>query len=927
MLGTAVLENAAAWIGLPLLFAITSLGLGLLAERAVRVRLPPVLLIPVGFCVAVVGVAPLYRTGAGAWLTGPVVLVAAAAGLALGRRELRARLRPGPALVAAAAVLALWLGPSVLSGSWTWGGYNYLNDTAVQFLLADHLAERGTDAPAGPRSTRTETIGVYTATSYPLGTHGHLAALAWPLGTAVDVPYQGYLAMLAVVAALALIGLGRRLGLGPWRAAAAGGLALAANLVYQYGLQGSIKEVGAIAALACAAALGRELLSSERPVRLVILLAISFAAMLAAISAAAGPYLGVLAITLVAGAFLLPGSPLPRRLLPVAVAGTAAAVVAALPTIVGALTFLRVASGTLSPTSTVSSTLGQLQRPLEWIQVSGVWLRGEYSLPVTSPSLDRLTVMWSVVILALLAAGLVTTLRRREPGLAMIVITVTAATVVIAPRASPYADAKLLALASPFVVFGALTFVLGLPAIRGRSWLGPLAAAGVGLGVLWSAAYAFHDVKLAPVDRLQALEQAVDRLPGDDLILLNEAEEFGKFYGRHRLVNSAFEAITPVPAVATYRDLDDDPAYTQRFASVVVRRGPGVSRPPGNFRRVFANRYYEAWRKAPSPTVLAHAGLRQPEARPGCADVRALARQGRGGGLLVAPTPEVARLDVASAPDRPAGWPVRPDAPDEVEPRTPGEVSVVRTVPAGRYTVWVRGSTGRKLSLRVDGRTVGRVEGINTLGQWLEGGTVELRAGRHEIELERPGGTPAPGDGAPSVIGPVVLARDAGAARRPRPVGGAPRVPGELGLDRGRRPVRTDAPVTVAIPVLDGGPRLGDVLRAVAAQRVDRPVEILVADSGSRDGSAALARRLGADVFEVASFSHGGTRNLLVQRAAGDHVAFLTQDAVPAHDGWLAELLAASERPTTWPWSSAPTSRAPGRRRWCAGSSRTGSRG
>jgi glycosyltransferase involved in cell wall biosynthesis len=100
-------------------------------------------------------------------------------------------------------------------------------------------------------------------------------------------------------------------------------------------------------------------------------------------------------------------------------------------------------------------------------------------------------------------------------------------------------------------------------------------------------------------------------------------------------------------------------------------------------------------------------------------------------------------------------------------------------------------------------------------------------------------------------------------------------------------------PVTVAIPVRNGGARLGDVLTAVGAQRVDRDVELLVADTRSTDGSAELARSYGATVIAVDRFSHGGTRNLLMERAAGAHVAFLTQDAVPAHDGWLAALLAA----------------------------------
>lgn len=101
--------------------------------------------------------------------------------------------------------------------------------------------------------------------------------------------------------------------------------------------------------------------------------------------------------------------------------------------------------------------------------------------------------------------------------------------------------------------------------------------------------------------------------------------------------------------------------------------------------------------------------------------------------------------------------------------------------------------------------------------------------------------------------------------------------------------------VTVAIPVLDGGPLLRQVLAAVCDQQVDRKVELLVADSGSTDGSREAAEAAGARVLDVprGEFSHGGTRNRLMAEARGDHVAFLTQDAVPATSGWLAGLLAA----------------------------------
>jgi glycosyltransferase involved in cell wall biosynthesis len=99
--------------------------------------------------------------------------------------------------------------------------------------------------------------------------------------------------------------------------------------------------------------------------------------------------------------------------------------------------------------------------------------------------------------------------------------------------------------------------------------------------------------------------------------------------------------------------------------------------------------------------------------------------------------------------------------------------------------------------------------------------------------------------------------------------------------------------VTVAVPVRNGGPRLDLALGAVRAQSLDRPLELLVADSGSTDGSREVAQRHGATVVDIPRerFSHGGTRNLLARRAQGTHIAFITQDAVPGGERWLSTLL------------------------------------
>lgn len=100
--------------------------------------------------------------------------------------------------------------------------------------------------------------------------------------------------------------------------------------------------------------------------------------------------------------------------------------------------------------------------------------------------------------------------------------------------------------------------------------------------------------------------------------------------------------------------------------------------------------------------------------------------------------------------------------------------------------------------------------------------------------------------------------------------------------------------VTVIIPVKNGGQLLRECLSAVFAQRTDFPFEVLCIDSGSQDDSLEILRSFPIRLMSIepASFGHGRTRNLGVEHSHSPFVAFITQDAVPADDTWLSELLA-----------------------------------
>jgi rhamnosyltransferase len=105
--------------------------------------------------------------------------------------------------------------------------------------------------------------------------------------------------------------------------------------------------------------------------------------------------------------------------------------------------------------------------------------------------------------------------------------------------------------------------------------------------------------------------------------------------------------------------------------------------------------------------------------------------------------------------------------------------------------------------------------------------------------------------------------------------------------------------VTVIIPTFNGEKYLADVLEAIAAQVFAGTVETLVIDSGSTDDTLAIvAAHPAVRLHQIPNpeFGHGRTRQLAATLATGEIVAYLTQDAIPAHSAWLAELTAPLDR-------------------------------
>ena len=93
--------------------------------------------------------------------------------------------------------------------------------------------------------------------------------------------------------------------------------------------------------------------------------------------------------------------------------------------------------------------------------------------------------------------------------------------------------------------------------------------------------------------------------------------------------------------------------------------------------------------------------------------------------------------------------------------------------------------------------------------------------------------------------------------------------------------------VSVVIPTRNRRDLLLEAIRSV--QAIDGPdldLEILVADNGSTDGSQTAAAALGVRVLDAPVPGPAATRNVGIEAATGDYIAFLDDD-----DLWLPEQL------------------------------------
>lgn len=100
--------------------------------------------------------------------------------------------------------------------------------------------------------------------------------------------------------------------------------------------------------------------------------------------------------------------------------------------------------------------------------------------------------------------------------------------------------------------------------------------------------------------------------------------------------------------------------------------------------------------------------------------------------------------------------------------------------------------------------------------------------------------------------------------------------------------------ISIVILTWNAGRRFKKVLASIFNQKIDKEFEVIIIDSGSKDKTIKTAKKFKiGKLLEIqpSEFNFGKTKNLALTLCQGKYIVFLSQDALPANEWWLKNLV------------------------------------
>lgn len=99
--------------------------------------------------------------------------------------------------------------------------------------------------------------------------------------------------------------------------------------------------------------------------------------------------------------------------------------------------------------------------------------------------------------------------------------------------------------------------------------------------------------------------------------------------------------------------------------------------------------------------------------------------------------------------------------------------------------------------------------------------------------------------------------------------------------------------ISVIILTKNNSATIEKILKQIKAQKIDDDFEIIIVDSGSSDDTINKISQFNVRLYTIppGEFGHGRTRNTASGYSSGDYIIYLSADAIPANDMWLANLI------------------------------------